>query len=390
MDENTGQGVFGSQQIITTDADQARDIAAADIDGDGDLDIFSVSQNDGKVAWYENTDGLGTFGPQQLIGTISIGVLSLSAADFDSDTDIDLVVANASTDTVTWYENTNGQGAFSGPQLISNTLDGPISVYAADLDGDLDQDVAVANFTGDSIVWFENTNGQGTFGPAQVISLNTIAARNISAGDLDGDGDIDILSASEGDNKIAWYENTDGIGIFGAQQVIDIVTGNAASVYSIDFDGDSDFDVVATTTNAIVWYENLDGLGNFSLEQLIDNSVSFAFFVSAADLDGDSDMDVLSGDDNGVFWYENQHPLAVADHEIVPIRWYPNPTSGLVYLQHEPGIHIRFFTLFNTLGQRILREDGITVLDLSSLANGVYYVTVATNTGTITTQLVKE
>ncbi|MCW9037213.1 VCBS repeat-containing protein, partial [Altibacter sp.] len=155
-----GLGNFILGQNVSTDHDVIRAAFLSDIDGDNDLDVFVASQNDGKIVWYENTDGLGTFGPQQLIGNISIGVQSIHGTDFDGDTDIDLVMVNTSANIVAWYENTNGQGTFSEAQLISNTLDGPIAVYAADLDGDLDQDVLVATFTGNSIVWFENTNGQ--------------------------------------------------------------------------------------------------------------------------------------------------------------------------------------------------------------------------------------
>ena len=41
----------------------------ADVDGDGDVDVLSASVFDSKIAWYENTDGKGNFGPQQVITT---------------------------------------------------------------------------------------------------------------------------------------------------------------------------------------------------------------------------------------------------------------------------------------------------------------------------------
>ena len=51
-------------------------------------------------------------------------------------------------------------------------------------------------------------------------------ARSVYAADLDGDGDADVLSASRFDDKIAWYENTDGKGAFGNQQVIAITNAD--------------------------------------------------------------------------------------------------------------------------------------------------------------------
>jgi hypothetical protein len=48
-------------------------VYAADIDGDGDMDVLSASANDDKIAWYENTDGAGTFGAQNVISTAANG-----------------------------------------------------------------------------------------------------------------------------------------------------------------------------------------------------------------------------------------------------------------------------------------------------------------------------
>ena len=60
--ENNGSGAFGPQQIITTAANGANYVYAADLDSDGDMDVLSASGNDDKIAWYENTDGSGGFG----------------------------------------------------------------------------------------------------------------------------------------------------------------------------------------------------------------------------------------------------------------------------------------------------------------------------------------
>ena len=69
----------------------------------------------------------------------------------------------------------------------------------------------------------------------------------VHAADIDGDKDIDVLSASLGDNKIAWYENTDGLGTFSTETVITLAANGATSVYAADFDGDNDNDVVSAS-----------------------------------------------------------------------------------------------------------------------------------------------
>ena len=124
------------------------------------------------------------------------------------------------------------------------------SVYAGDLDGDRDLDVVSASWGDDyKIAWYENTDGQGSFGPQQVISTEVVKPWSVYAGDLDGDGDLDVLSASDEDNKIAWYENTDGRGSFGPQQVITTEEDSASSVYAGDLDGDGDLDVLSASWN---------------------------------------------------------------------------------------------------------------------------------------------
>ncbi|NIQ19395.1 MAG: hypothetical protein GTN95_04150, partial [Gammaproteobacteria bacterium] len=60
---------FGPQQVISTPADGARSVFAADLDGDGDTDVLSASDHDDTIAWYENLDGAGNFGPRQVIST---------------------------------------------------------------------------------------------------------------------------------------------------------------------------------------------------------------------------------------------------------------------------------------------------------------------------------
>jgi len=122
---------------------------------------------------------------------------------------------------------------------------------------------------------------------------------------MDTDGDLDLLSASFGDDKVAWYEN-DGSESF-TEHVVTTAADGAYSAYPIDMDGDADIDVVAASNNdnSIAWYEN-DGSESFT-EHVITVGAISAHYAFAADVDGDLDIDVLSasyGDDQ-VDWYEN-------------------------------------------------------------------------------------
>jgi hypothetical protein len=308
--ENTdGAGSFGAQDVISTAADAARSVYATDIDGDGDMDVLSASNADDKIAWYENTDGAGSFGAQNVISTAADGAWSVYATDMDGDGDMDVLSASFGDDKIAWYENTDGTGTFSAQNIISTAADGAYSVYATDMDGDGDMDVLSASFTDDKIAWYENTDGAGSFGAQNVISTAADGAWSVYATDMDGDGDMDVLSASGSDDKIAWYENTDGAGTFGAQKIISTAADNARSVYAIDIDGDGDMDVLSASSgdDKIAWYENTDGAESFGAQNVISTAASGAQSVYATDVDRDGDMDVLSASfsDDKIAWYQS-------------------------------------------------------------------------------------
>jgi len=195
---------------------------------------------------------------------------------------------------------------FSEQKIITKDVNYPASVFAIDLDKDGNADILSASRGDNKIAWYENL-GDGKFGDQQVISNQAIDAVSVFAINLDEDVDVDVISASPLDNKIAWYENL-GDGKFGDQQVISTQNKFPTSVYSIDLDRDADADVLSAHINIdkIVWYENL-GNGKFGAAQTITAEAYGVNSIYATNLDGDEDADVLSSfyDLNEIAWYEN-------------------------------------------------------------------------------------
>ena len=151
--ENDGNGNFGSQQIITTAADGAWSVHAADLDGDGDLDVLSASRNDNKIAWYEN-DGRWQFPPQQVMTTEATSAADVYATDRPMATwtcFLLLMVAFLGTKTTVVVN-------FGEPQARVSTGadDNHRAVYATDIDGDGDMDVLLADDQMGKIAWYEN------------------------------------------------------------------------------------------------------------------------------------------------------------------------------------------------------------------------------------------
>ena len=301
--ENDGSQNF-TPRTISTDADDARSVFAADVDGDGDTDVLSASDDDDKIAWYEN-DGSQNF-TLRTIATNADSPYSVFAADVDGDGDTDVLSASFTGNKITWYENDGSQN-FTVLTIATN-VGGARSVFAADVDGDGDIDVLSASGFDNKIAWYENDGSQNF--TAVTIATNADGATSVFAADVDGDGDTDVLSASAFDNKIAWYEN-DGSQNF-TLRTIATNADFARSVFAADVDGDGDIDVLSassplapTTVNKIAWYEN-DGSQNFTLRTIATNADG-ARSVFAADVDGDGDTDVLSASryDNKISWYPN-------------------------------------------------------------------------------------
>jgi len=302
--ENLGKGAFSVARVLTADADGAVSVHAADLDSDGDVDVLSASRNDDKIAWHENL-GNGTFSAQGVLTTDADGAHSVYAADLDGDGDADVLSASRNDDKIAWHENLGG-GSFSTQRVISTDADRPWSVHAADLDGDGDADVLSASENDDKIAWHENL-GDGAFSAQRVLTTAAAGVVSVHAADVDADGDADVLSASRDDDKIAWHENLGG-GAFSTQRVLATAADDARSVYTADLDGDGLVEVLSASyaDDKIAWHENL-GRGTFSDQNVLSTSANGAQAVRAADLDGDGDPDVLSASyaDDRIAWVEN-------------------------------------------------------------------------------------
>ncbi len=147
------------------------------------------------------------------------------------------------------------------------------------------------------------TDHGGYFTNEKVISSNAQGAQSVFALDMDKDGDMDLVSVSSTDNKLAWYQN-DGTQNFIENAIASTMTAPNI-VFSIDVNGDGFNDIISGSEAGAAWYEN-NGAQGFT-EHIISTLAYRVFSVHAGDLDGDGDIDILSGDDGAdyIVWYKN-------------------------------------------------------------------------------------
>ena len=275
-------------------------LVAADLNGDGREDL--LGQSDKYVFWAENdpADPRDYFRHDR-IGAVNPDIFEplIAAADLDGDGDLD--VLSGANGAVEYFPNL-GQGRFGPPMQVSAAK--PAALEAADFSGDGLLDVAAT--IGNDLVWFKNLGG--AFGTAQV--LETIGASNpFRAADMDGDGDNDLIffNKTGTDAALNWSENTNGTGIFASpQQLLDGQT-MPINFLMADFDGDNSLDVVGIfPTKGLGWAQFLGS--SFEPVQFLGNSLLEARTIDLEDADGDGLLDAVIGTEKGVWFYKNIAP----------------------------------------------------------------------------------
>lgn len=157
-----GLGDFSTGVDIATDG--AAWVELADIDGDGDLDVISSYYSDGTFLCCGSRP----------VTVHSVGILCFPPTCYITNT-TPLRCMNHIADRVTWYENINGLGTFAAGLDVSTTSSASM-LAVADLNGDEDVDIVVASFDG-NVTWFQNSDGKGAFLPVVNSALDTNGGR---------------------------------------------------------------------------------------------------------------------------------------------------------------------------------------------------------------------
>tara|TARA_R110002072_G_scaffold105744_1_gene231139 strand:- start:4905 stop:6392 length:1488 start_codon:yes stop_codon:yes gene_type:complete len=285
-------------------------VAVGDIDGDGDLDLVTAEDTGAsygyRIRLYAN-DGRGIFSDLSATnlpngGSVGGPPATLELGDLDGDGDLDLVVAGGIAPSSFGYHElllNDGSGVFSNVSAAQMPPDNQQSwdVAFGDIDADGDLDIVWANYMGNRL--YVN-NGGGTFTDATATQLPTSSAwtRGVALGDVDGDGDLDLLAANGGQNQL--FLN-DGAGTFTDATAARMPTdGESTSAVALgDIDDDGDLDLILSNINAQNRLYLNDGSGAFTDVTAVrmPPGGNWTEDVAFADIDADGDLDAILASD---------------------------------------------------------------------------------------------
>jgi FG-GAP-like repeat/Secretion system C-terminal sorting domain len=316
----------------------------ADVDGDGDTDLFvsvlhSSVQTDNF--WFYRNAGSPTqyeyiLTTKNFLPTFDVGTQSAPAlADIDNDGDMDLCVGDL-LGRVYLLRNTGSRTRAEFTIEDSNYV-GLANRFAyvprfGDLDGDGDQDLILGHFGG-NVDFFRNTGTPGfpqfTYEQSFFDSVNVGLYASPDLFDIDGDGDLDFFVGSAG-GTVRFYRNEGSASSWNFVLVSNALGGinvgpNAKPVLG-DIDGDGDGDlVIGSSDGALSVFQN-DGTFSNPLftpagEALVLEGLRRETVPVLGDIDGDGDLDLLVGNSRGgLEFFRHTQSTSVRGGQSIPQR----------------------------------------------------------------------
>ena len=273
------------------------DIALADLNEDGNLDLVTASHTSGVVVLFGHGDGTFEAAPDIKVAPGDV----VRTADLNGDGHTDLVAAGDQLAVLLG----KGDGTFSAPAFLAagSDVSSPKlnlrGMVVADLNADAIPDLVAANWVTSEISVLLG-NGDGSFQPPSLSSCPSCLA--VAPGDVDGDGNVDVVAASFSPGTdpgtvarpgMVFVFLNDGAGGVSAPVGYD-PSGNAATITLGDLNADGALDVV-TGNDASDSLSVLLGNGDGTFAESQTYPTGNTYSVAVIDLDGDGRLDVLSG-----------------------------------------------------------------------------------------------
>jgi PKD repeat protein len=285
-------------------------ITLCDYDGDGKPDV-SVGNYGNSISVRKNTSSNGTISltPKKDYA-ITGAVRAITYADFDGDGKEDMVAAIENDYTgVAILKNTSANGvvSFAAEQRIDLLTLGGFSVAAGDLDGDGKVDLAVVGYYSNRMSVLKNTSANGVISFAPQADYGTGSSPlGVTIADLDGDGKPEVLVANSWvaslftPSSVSVYRNTSNNYKISFAAKVDVLSQLCSSVAVGDLDGDGKPEIVTGNNGSTISVlKNVSVPGTISFRTNVDYSTGGSpKSVSIADLDGDGKPDIVTANNS--------------------------------------------------------------------------------------------
>lgn len=304
--------LHSTYETAATDLDGPMSMAISDFDGDGIKDIAIAEYSGGLVSWIAN-DGFGDFSAPIIIDDDAPDVSCIRSGDMDGDEIVD-IVACSEYGFLKWYQNVpDATGPMWAVHIIDDLLVGvPQQIVLGDVDGDGDLDIVLATDADDKIVLYENDDAsQNLFVRHVVYDGGSHFPTTVKLADVDQDYDDDIVFGISASDSLYWIRNM-GDGSF--DSAVTLIDAGADGINGIAVDtltGKIFQDLVVTTEQGgeVIWYKNVVGSGFDRIP--IAEDLPSPSDVLLCDMDGDYDSDIVVSCRNtnsglvDLLWFEN-------------------------------------------------------------------------------------